>query len=154
MIENRPGGHSFQQRLLSRKQHTVGKQITVEQLIEKRKVMTTSKAMIMNIGITSVTSRSKVNYSHLIGVATRLMQKHSMIESPSGGVPKKAPRWDLTRSETCDAGKLFLAMPLGFLEYLRIYMTQRRFRGVSMGPQAHGPPQGAPLRLVASSRLF
>ena len=32
----------------------VGEQITAEQLIEKRKVMTISKAMIMNIGITSV----------------------------------------------------------------------------------------------------
>ena len=39
--------------------HMVGKQITVEKLIEKRIVMTISKAMIMNIGITSVTSRPK-----------------------------------------------------------------------------------------------
>ena len=36
---------------------TVGEQITVEQLIEKRKVMTISKAMILNIGITSMSSR-------------------------------------------------------------------------------------------------
>ena len=35
----------------------VGEQSTVEQLIEKRKVMTISKAMIMDIGITSVLSR-------------------------------------------------------------------------------------------------
>ena len=35
----------------------VGKQITVKQLIEKCKVMTISKAMIMNIGITSESSR-------------------------------------------------------------------------------------------------
>ena len=39
--------------------HTVGKQITVEQLIEKHKVMTISEAMIMNIDITSVSSRPK-----------------------------------------------------------------------------------------------
>ena len=38
---------------------TVGEQITVEQLIEKRKVMTISKAMIMNIGITSASSTPK-----------------------------------------------------------------------------------------------
>ena len=37
--------------------NTVGEQITVEQLIEKRIVMTISKAMIMNIGIMSVSSR-------------------------------------------------------------------------------------------------
>ena len=36
---------------------TVGEQIIAEQLIEKRKVMTISKAMIMHIGITSVSSR-------------------------------------------------------------------------------------------------
>ena len=35
----------------------VGEQITAEQLIEKRIIMMTSKAMIMNIGITSVSSR-------------------------------------------------------------------------------------------------
>ena len=34
--------------------NAVGEQITVEQLIEKRKVMTISKEMVMNIGITSV----------------------------------------------------------------------------------------------------
>ena len=38
--------------------NTVGEQITAEQLIEKPKVMKISKAMIMNIGITSVSSRS------------------------------------------------------------------------------------------------
>ena len=37
-------------------------QITAEQLIEKRKVMTISKAMIMNIGITSMSSRPKQFY--------------------------------------------------------------------------------------------
>ena len=38
---------------------TVREQITAEQLIEKRIVMKIPKAMIMNIGITSVSSRSK-----------------------------------------------------------------------------------------------
>ena len=38
---------------------TVGEQINAEQLIEKRKVMTISKAMIMNIGITPMSSRPK-----------------------------------------------------------------------------------------------
>ena len=37
--------------------NTVGEQITVEQLIEKRKVMTISKAMIMHIGMMSVSTR-------------------------------------------------------------------------------------------------
>ena len=38
---------------------TVGEQITAEQLIEKRKVMMISKAMIMNVGIPSVSTRPK-----------------------------------------------------------------------------------------------
>ena len=41
------------------KYSTVGEQITVEQFTEKHKVMTISKAMIMNIVITSVSSRPK-----------------------------------------------------------------------------------------------
>ena len=60
MMENRPGAigftSGFSQDSIS---ITVGEQITPEQLIEKRKVMTISKAMIMNIGITSVSSRPK-----------------------------------------------------------------------------------------------
>ena len=47
MMENRPGGHRFHLRLILKANNTVGEQITVEQLIEKRKVMTISKEMIM-----------------------------------------------------------------------------------------------------------
>ena len=58
MMKNRPGGHrfhsGFSQDSIS---ITVGEQITIEQLVEKRKVMTISNAMIMNIGIMSVSSR-------------------------------------------------------------------------------------------------
>ena len=39
--------------------NTVGEQITAEQLREECIIMTISKAMIMNIGITSVSSRPK-----------------------------------------------------------------------------------------------
>ena len=38
---------------------TVGEQIAAEQLIENRIIMKTSKVMIMNIGIMSVSSRPK-----------------------------------------------------------------------------------------------
>ena len=37
-----------------------------------------------------------VNYSHFIGRAIELMYKPSVIESPSGRMPEKAPQWDLT----------------------------------------------------------
>ena len=44
------------------KYFTMGEQIAVEQLIEKRIIMTISKAMIMYIGITSDTSRPTPAY--------------------------------------------------------------------------------------------
>ena len=48
MMENRPGGHRFSlEASLKIANNMVGEQITVEQLIEKRKVMTISKVMIM-----------------------------------------------------------------------------------------------------------
>ena len=50
MMENRPGGQGLTRGLedyLKIANNTVGEQITAEQLIEKRKVMTISKAMNM-----------------------------------------------------------------------------------------------------------
>ena len=55
MMQNRPGALEASLKI---EDNTVGEQITAEKLIEMRKVMTISKAMIMNIGITSVSSRS------------------------------------------------------------------------------------------------
>ena len=60
MIKIDPGAIGFTSGFSrEHKYSTVGEQITAGQLIEKRKVMTISKAMIMNIGITSVSSRPK-----------------------------------------------------------------------------------------------
>ena len=56
-MENRFGAIGFTRGFFLKENNTVGEQITVEQLIEERIVMTISKAMIMNIGITSVSSR-------------------------------------------------------------------------------------------------
>jgi hypothetical protein len=44
-----------------------------------------------------------------------------MIESPSGRMPKKALRWDLTGTEGCGGGKVVLWLPWKFLGYMRIY---------------------------------
>ena len=59
MIRIDPGAIVFTRGFSLERTHTVGAQIIVEQLIEKRIIMTISKAMIMNTGITSVTSRPK-----------------------------------------------------------------------------------------------
>jgi hypothetical protein len=57
MIKIDPRAIVFTRGFSLERMHTVGKQIIVEQLIEMRIVMTISKALIMNIGIMSMTSR-------------------------------------------------------------------------------------------------
>ena len=56
---------------------TVGEQITVEQLIEERIIMTISKAMIMNIGITSVSIRRNDSASTTITPHTSTAIQHA-----------------------------------------------------------------------------
>ena len=71
----------------------------------------------------------------------------SVIEPPSGRVPEKAPRWDLTGIEACGSGKVFWWMPLMVWEYLGIYSAKIRVGGLPRGPQAKGtPPLGCALR--------
>jgi hypothetical protein len=41
-----------------------------------------------------------------------------VIDSPSGGMLEKAPKWDLMGTEGCSGGKVFLWMPLVVLEYM------------------------------------
>ena len=57
MMRIDPGAIVFTRGFTLERKHKVGKQITVEKLIEKRIVMKLSKAMIMYIGMTSMTSR-------------------------------------------------------------------------------------------------
>ena len=52
-----PGAIGFTRGFSQDRKYYGGEQITAEQLIEEHKVMMISKAMIMNIGITSVSSR-------------------------------------------------------------------------------------------------
>ena len=59
-----------------------------------------------------------VNYSRFIGRAIELMYMPSVIESPSGRMPEKAPRWDLTGTEGCGGRKVFSWMLLVVLEYM------------------------------------
>ena len=66
----------------------------------------------------------------------------SVIESPSGRVPEKAPRWDLTGIEDCGGRKVFWWMPLLVWEYLGIYSARIRVGGIPRGPQAlRAPPR-------------
>ena len=81
------------------------------------------------------TRRSVVNYSHIIGRAARLMQKLSVIDSPSGRVPEKASRWDRRRTETCSGVKVISWGSLLVSQYLRIYRSGIRSKGAMRGPQ-------------------
>src|SRR3989337_187115 len=68
----------------------------------------------------------------------------SVIESPSGRMPEKASRWDLTGTEGYDGGKVFWWTLLVVWEYLGIYRPSIRVRGPLRGPQAR-PPLGCAL---------
>src|SRR3989337_1683732 len=92
-----------------------------------------------------------VNYSHIIERAARLMKKPSVIDSPSGRVPKKASRWDHRRTQACGGGKVFSSVSLVYWEYLGIYSAGIKSGGATRGPPAWG---GAHFRLAAPSWLF
>ena len=55
MIKVDPGAIVFTRGFSLERTHAVDEKIIVEKLIEERIIITISKAMIMNIGITSVT---------------------------------------------------------------------------------------------------
>ena len=68
-----------------------------------------------------------------------------MIDTPSGGAPEKAPRWDLMDTESYDGGIRFLAPVLIVWGYVGIY---RRKEYVVEQQGAHevggAPREGAP----------
>ena len=61
-----------------------------------------------------------VNYSQLIGEALEMMWRPSVVDSPSGGAPTKAPRWDLADIEGYDGGNSFSWSLLMFSGYMGI----------------------------------
>ena len=79
----------------------------------------------------------------------------SVIESPSGRLPEKAPRLDLTGTEASGGGKVFLWLFLVSREYLGIYRRKNRVRRVAVGPQARAPPLGrAPVACCHTAALL
>ena len=86
-----------------------------------------------------------------------LMQKPSVIVSPSGRLPEKAPRWDLMGTEGCGGGKLASWLSLIDLGYKSIYIRKKYVGGAMRGPRGWGaclphwarppaswPPRGVP----------
>ena len=58
-----------------------------------------------------------------------------MIDSPSGGASKKAPRWDLTGIEGCGGGIRFLAPSLVVWGYVGIYRRKKYVGGATWAPR-------------------
>ena len=107
-----------------------------------------------------------VNYSHFIEEAMVLMWKPSVIDSPSGRSPEKAPRWYLTGTAGCGGGQVVSWLSLIDLGYKSIYRRKKyvvELRGAHKGggvptawarPLASWPPRGVPDFDSKSSRLL
>ena len=60
-----------------------------------------------------------------------------MINAPSSGAPEKAPRWDLSGTESCGGGIRFLALYLVVWGYVGIY-RRKKYVGGERGPHEGG----------------
>ena len=65
-----------------------------------------------------------------------------MVDAPSGGAPKQAPRWDLVDTEGCGGGIRFLAPVLIVRGYVGIYRRKEYIGGAPRGPRGRGRAQG------------
>ena len=70
-----------------------------------------------------------------------------MIDTPSGGAPKRAPRWDLVDTESCGGGIRVLAPYLIVWGYVGIYRRKEYVDGATGAHEGGGRAQGvgAPL---------
>ena len=65
-----------------------------------------------------------------------------MVDSPSGGAPKQAPRWDLVDTEGCSGGIRFFAPVLIVRGYVGIYRRKEYVGGAPRGPRGRGARLG------------
>ena len=63
-----------------------------------------------------------------------------MVDSPSGRVPVKAPRWDLVDTKGNGGGNCVSWCPWMFLGYVGIYRRKKYVGGRPMGPRYRGAP--------------
>ena len=77
-----------------------------------------------------------------------------MVDSPSGGAPTIAPRWDLADTEGYSGGNSFPVAPLMVSGYMGIYGRKKYVGGRLRDPRGWGarpPVGGTPGTLVAAS---
>ena len=65
-----------------------------------------------------------------------------MIDSPSGRVPAKAPRWDLADTEAYGGGNCVSSFPWMFSGYIDLYRRKKYVGGRPRGPQDRGRTLG------------
>ena len=71
----------------------------------------------------------------------------SVIDAPSGGALKQAPRWDLMDIESYGGGIRVLALYLVVWGYVGIYRRKEYVAGASRGPRGRGArPRGGALQ--------
>ena len=83
-----------------------------------------------------------------------LMWKPSVVDSPSGGAPAKAPRWDLADTEGYGGGNCVSLALWMFLGYVGIYRRKKYVGGRPRGPrdrEARPEGVGAPSCLVGAT---
>ena len=68
------------------------------------------------------------------------MYRPSMVDSPSGRVPTKAPRWDLADTEGYGGGNISLVAPWMFSGYVGLYRRKKYVGGHPRGPRDRGRP--------------
>ena len=68
-----------------------------------------------------------------------------MIDSPSGGAPEQAPRWDLVDTESYGGGIRVLAPVLIVWGYVGLYRRKEYIDGAAGGPRGRGRAQGGAL---------
>ena len=93
-----------------------------------------------------------VNYSQLIEGAMVLMYKPSVVDSPSGGAPTKAPRWDLEIQKVAAVEIVFHGSP-GCFQGTWVYIGGRSTSVAARGAHetgAHPIGVGVPSTLVAA----
>ena len=61
-----------------------------------------------------------------------------MVDSPSGGAPTKAPRWDLTDTEGYGGGNCIMVAFWMFTGYVGLYGSKKYAGGRARGPRDRG----------------
>ena len=77
-----------------------------------------------------------------------------MIDSPSGGAPTKAARWDLADTEGYGGGNCFSVAPWMFSGYVGIYRRKKYVGGATGGPRGWGRACGGRARPLPRGLLL